>query len=315
MKKHPATPHDSVFKAFLTHPETARDFLSIHLPPALREICDLDTLQLAPGSFVEESLRPYYSDILYSLKTQGGDGYILTLIEHQSRPDKHMTSRLMRYAIAAMQQHLDAGHDTLPLVIPILFYQGQTSPYPYSMSWLQEFANPELARQLYCGDFPLVDITVIPDDDIMQHKRIALLELLQKHIRQRDVAELLNQVVTLLLAGYTTEKQVRTLMNYMFQVGETQNPEALLTTLASQVPQHGDTLMTIAEQLEQKGMQKGMQQGRQEGRVEGRVEGLVEGRQEAQREMARNMLAIGIDHATIMQVTGLTAAELEQVRH
>ncbi|STE53276.1 Uncharacterised protein [Edwardsiella hoshinae] len=57
--------------------------------------------------------------------------------------------------------------------------------------------------------------------------------------------------------------------------------------------------MTIAEQLEQKGMQKGMQQGR--------VEGLVEGRQEAQREMARNMLAIGIDHATIMQVTGLTA--------
>ncbi|ATI65979.1 Rpn family recombination-promoting nuclease/putative transposase [Edwardsiella tarda] len=311
MKKHPATPHDSVFKAFLTHPETARDFLSIHLPPALREICDLDTLQLAPGSFVEESLRPYYSDVLYTLKTQGGDGFIYTLIEHQSRPDKHMAFRLMRYAIAAMQQHLDAGHDTLPLVIPILFYQGQTSPYPYSLSWLQEFANPALARQLYCGDFPLVDITVIPDDDIMQHKRIALLELLQKHIRQRDLAELLNQVVTLLLAGYTTEKQVRSLMNYMFQVGETQNPEALLTTLASQVPQHGDTLMTIAEQLEQKGMQKGMQQGRQEGRVEG----LVEGRQEAQREMARNMLAIGIDHATIMQVTGLTAAELEQVRH
>ena len=311
MKKHLSTPHDSVFKAFLTHPETARDFLSIHLPPALREICDLDTLQLAPGSFVEESLRPYYSDVLYALKTQGGDGFIYTLIEHQSRPDKHMAFRLMRYAIAAMQQHLDAGHDTLPLVIPILFYQGQTSPYPYSLSWLQEFANPELARQLYCGDFPLVDITVIPDDTIMQHKRIALLELLQKHIRQRDLAELLNQVVTLLLAGYTTDKQVRTLMNYMFQVGETQNPEALLTTLASQVPQHGDTLMTIAEQIEQKGLQKGRLEGMQLGEVKGRQEG----RQEAQREMARNMLAIGIDHATIMQVTGLTATELEQVRH
>ncbi|WP_423890093.1 hypothetical protein [Edwardsiella tarda] len=65
--------------------------------------------------------------------------------------------------------------------------------------------------------------------------------------------------------------------------------------------------MTIAEQLEQKGMQKGRQEGMQQGRQEGR--------QEAQREMARNMLAIGIDHATIMQVTGLTAAELEQARH
>lgn len=27
----------------------------------------------------------------------------------------------MRYAMAAMQQHLDAGHKHLPLVVPMLF--------------------------------------------------------------------------------------------------------------------------------------------------------------------------------------------------
>ena len=302
-----STPHDSVFKAFLTDPDTARDFLTIHLPPVLLAECDLDTLKLAPGSFIEESLRPYFSDVLYSLKTQRGDGFVYTLIEHQSSPDKHISFRMMRYAIAAMQQHLDAGHTQLPLVIPILFYQGQTSPYPYSLNWLDDFADPKLAQSLYSGAFPLVDITVIPDDEIMQHKRMALLELLQKHIRQRDLVELINQVAALLLAGYTTEKQVRTLMNYMFQVGETEYPEALLTQLASQVPQHGDTLMTIAEQLEQKGLQKGLQTGRMEGRVEGRQEALL--------EMARNMLAKGIDAETILSVTGLTAADLEQVRH
>lgn len=32
-----------------------------------------------------------------------------------------MAFRMMRYAIAAMQKHLDAGHKTLPLVVPILF--------------------------------------------------------------------------------------------------------------------------------------------------------------------------------------------------
>lgn len=301
------TPHDSVFKAFLTDPDTARDFLTIHLPPALLAVCDLDSLKLAPGSFIEESLRPYFSDVLYSLKTQRGDGYVYTLIEHQSSPNKHMSFRMMRYAIAAMQQHLDAGHTQLPLVIPILFYQGQTSPYPYSLNWLDDFADPALAQSLYSGAFPLVDITVIPDDEIMQHKRMALLELLQKHIRQRDLVELINQVAALLLAGYTSEKQVRTLMNYMFQVGETEHPEALLTQLASQVPQHGDTLMTIAEQLEQKGLQKG--------RIEGMRLGEAKGRQEAVLEMARNMLAKGIDAETILSVTGLTAADLEQVRH
>lgn len=187
MKKNTTpTLHDAVFKQFLTHPETARDFLDIHLPPALRKICDLNTLQLASGSFLEDDLRPYYSDVLYSLKAGNGDGYVYCLIEHQSSPDKHMAFRLMRYAIAAMQRHLDAGHKTLPLVIPVLFYQGKVSPYPYSMNWLDEFGTPENARTLYGENFPLVDITIIPDDEIMQHRRMAILELLQKHIRKRQ---------------------------------------------------------------------------------------------------------------------------------
>ncbi|MGS9668652.1 Rpn family recombination-promoting nuclease/putative transposase, partial [Salmonella enterica subsp. enterica serovar Infantis] len=77
-----------------------------------------------------------------------GDGYINVVIEHQSTPDSHMAFRLMRYAMAAMQQHLDAGHKHLPLVVPMLFYHGVAIPYPFSLCWLDEFANPEVARRL-----------------------------------------------------------------------------------------------------------------------------------------------------------------------
>lgn len=114
------TPHDAVFKTFLSRVETARDFIELHLPPSLIKICKLETLRLESGSFVEDDLRPYFSDILYSLETTSGHGYVHVLIEHQSSPDKHMSFRLMRYAIAAMQRHLEAGNDTLPLVIPVL---------------------------------------------------------------------------------------------------------------------------------------------------------------------------------------------------
>ncbi|MDI5829801.1 Rpn family recombination-promoting nuclease/putative transposase, partial [Salmonella enterica subsp. enterica serovar Kentucky] len=42
VKKSPtSTPHDAVFKTFLRHPDTARDFLNIHLPHSLRIRCDL----------------------------------------------------------------------------------------------------------------------------------------------------------------------------------------------------------------------------------------------------------------------------------
>lgn len=39
-----STPHDTLFKSFLTHSDTARDFMEIHLPKDLRELCDLDSL-------------------------------------------------------------------------------------------------------------------------------------------------------------------------------------------------------------------------------------------------------------------------------
>ncbi len=313
------TPHDALFKQFLTHPETARDFLDVHLPPALRQACDLNTLRLESGSFIEEDLRAYYSDVLYSLKAGQGDGYIYALIEHQSSPDRHMGFRLMRYAIAAMQRHLDAGNDKLPLVIPILFYHGQVTPYPYPMNWLQEFSEPELAGQLYGNDFPLVDVTVISDDEIMTHRRMAILELLQKHVRQRDLAELLEQLVTLLLAGYTTNEQLASLMNYMLQVGDTVSPETFIRELARRAPQHEEVLMTIAQKLEQKGLERGLEKGRLEGRQEGIQLGEAKGRQEGVMEgklaVARTMLTNGIDHDSVMKMTGLTAADLAQIRH
>ncbi len=119
-----STPHDAVFKTFLHHPETARDFLDIHLPAELRMLCDLNSLQLESESFIEADLRSRYSDVLWSLHTRNGDGYVYVVIEHQSSAEPHMAFRLLRYALAAMQRHLDAGHKELPLVIPMLFYHG-----------------------------------------------------------------------------------------------------------------------------------------------------------------------------------------------
>ncbi|EPY0574407.1 Rpn family recombination-promoting nuclease/putative transposase [Citrobacter freundii] len=281
-----STPHDAVFKQFLYHPDTARDFLDIYLPSTLRELCDLQTLKLESGSFIEDSLRASYSDVLWSLKTNEGDGYIYVVIEHQSSPDAHMAFRLMRYAMAAMQRHLDDGHKTLPLVIPMLFYHGALSPYPFSLCWLDEFDDPIVARQLYSATFPLVDITVIPDDEIMQHRRIALLELMQKHIRKRDLMGLVEQLVSLLAMGYANDSQLKTLFNYMMQFGNTPHVDKFIREVAQRVPQQKESLMTIAEVLQQEAKQ-----------------------QEALR-IAQMMLANGISHEIILKITGLSAKDL-----
>ncbi|MGC0913513.1 Rpn family recombination-promoting nuclease/putative transposase [Pantoea sp. XAF26B01_ASV70] len=301
------TPHDATFRQFLSQPDIARDFMELHLPAELRAICDLSTLKLESGSFVEDDLRQYFSDILYSLKTSNGDGYIHVLVEHQSTPDRHMAFRLMRYAVAAMHRHLEAGHKQLPLVIPVLFYTGKRSPYPYSTRWLDEFEDPSLAENLYGSTFPLVDVTVIPDEEIMEHRSMAALTLLQKHIHQRDIATLTDRLATLLMADYLSSPQVTALIHYLLQAGESADSEAFVRELAQRVPQHGDALMTIAQQLEQKGIEKGIQLGEQRGIEKGRNEGKL--------EVARTMLQNGIDRNTVMKMTGLSEDELSQIRH
>ena len=56
--------------------------------------------------------------------------------------------------------------------------------------------------------FPLVDITVVPDDEIVQHRRVALLELMQKHIRQRDLLGIVEHLTAILLSGYANDRQL-----------------------------------------------------------------------------------------------------------
>ncbi|MCE2004244.1 Rpn family recombination-promoting nuclease/putative transposase [Enterobacter asburiae] len=101
------------------------------------------------------------------------------------------------------------------------------------------------------------------------------------------------------------------MVHYIVQAGETSDAEAFVRELAQRVPQHGDALMTIAQQLEQKGIEKGIQQGIQLGRQEGRNEGKLEGKL----EVAHTMLQNGIDRNTVMKMTGLSEDEMAKIRH
>lgn len=62
------------------------------------------------------------------------------------------------------------------------------------------------------------------------------LTLLQKLIHQRDLAELVDRRVPILLVGYLSSS----LVYYIVQADETSDAEAFVRELAQRVPQHGD---------------------------------------------------------------------------
>ncbi|WGL99928.1 Rpn family recombination-promoting nuclease/putative transposase (plasmid) [Arsenophonus sp. aPb] len=309
--------HDSLFKKFLGDITIAKDFLEIHLPENIRKLCDFSTLAMESGSFIEPDLRSQCSDMLYSVQTTAGKGYIYTLIEHQSRPEKLMTFRLLRYSVAAMHQHLEQGNDTLPVVIPLLFYQGKTSPYPYSTDWFDCFADPELAKSVYTQAFPLVDVTAIPDEEIIKHRRVALMELVMKHIRARDMLEFSHEIAGLLNQYVIQPELFKGLMYYIVERGNTSDAKQFLHQIAEKADDYREVVMTIAEQLrregEQKGILKGIQKGKLEGIQEGIQKGKLEGEKQASLKIARQLLEKGVERDIVKLSTGLTDAELRKL--
>ncbi|EBJ4081127.1 ISNCY family transposase, partial [Salmonella enterica] len=61
--------------------------------------------------------------------------------------------------------------------------------------------------------------------------------------------------------------------------------------------------------------QKGIEKGIEKGRLEGIQIGEEKGRNEGKLEVARTMLQNGLDRSTVMKMTGLTAEDLDQIRH
>ncbi|EAN5533878.1 Rpn family recombination-promoting nuclease/putative transposase [Salmonella enterica] len=312
-KGHNRPGHDGLFKLFLREPDTARDFLAVHLPADIRAQVRLDTLKLEPGSFVDQKLRELHSDVLYSVETaEGHAGYIYCLVEHQSTADRMMAWRMMRYSMAVMDAHLKKGNDTLPVVVPLLFYQGTVRPYPYSTDWMDCFDVPALAREVYSRPWPLVDVSVMEDSDLQSHRRMALLELVQRDIRHRDAASLLRDVVQLIRLAGNTREQVEAVLCYIIYNGMTsESITPFLYELAGEIPEYKELIMgTIAQQLKEEGIQLGIQQGIQQGIEQARLVA-----QQKLLETAYALLDNGVSLDVVIKSTGLSRETLEQPRH
>ncbi len=62
------------------------------------------------------------------------------------------------------------------------------------------------------------------------------------------------------------------------------------------------------------GREKGLAEGMEKGLVKGLAEGMEKGMNKRSLEIARKMLANGMDAATVMEITGLSESQLQQLK-
>ncbi len=283
-------PHDRLFKALMENLDVARDFLQAHLPKALTEQCRWSTLRLESGTFISPKLREHMSDMLYSVQGEKSDIGIYILIEHQSSPDELMPFRILEYRLAAMRKYIEQNQGKkLPIVVPLLFYNGLQSPYPYSMKLMDCFQDAELARQFFPESTSLVDLTVIPDEELFSHQHAAALEIVMKHARTRDIYLVLQDILKPLLDYPLPVDKGLNILQYLMQEGNCQDNEKFFSYVIEHAPKYGDEIMTLAQQLEQKG------------------------RLAIMRSSVLNMLKNGLDPAQIIKFTGFDENEVTKI--
>ena len=121
-------PHDKLFRTvFADHGEAAA-LLRAHLPESLARDLRWSTLTLHDRSFVDPDLRDTESDLLFSIRRKAGapPAWLYVLLEHQSRPDRWIRFRLLKYCcrIWDRSRRQFPRERRLRPIVPLVFYQG-----------------------------------------------------------------------------------------------------------------------------------------------------------------------------------------------
>ena len=286
-------PHDKFARRALSDIIVAKELIQKHLPPELVKRIDIDSVQLTNKSFISEAMQQLHSDVIYKCNIDNKKGYIYYEIEHQSTPDKWLPLRIAAYNIQLMQQHINEGHKTLPIIINEIIYAGTESPYPYTIDIFELFENPKLAREMMYKPPIMTDLTTKTQEELLKEGNLGLMEVILKQgVQPEHVNWILKNIAILVQLSKTSfwESTIR----YLLNTDKISDPNELIKALVKATPEEQDRIMTVASKIEQKGIEVG---------IEKRTF-----------EIAKNMLADNFDINVIGKITGLSAEQISALK-
>ena len=268
---------------------------------------NLETLKLSPTSFVGNKLKTYLSDIVYEVEMNEQLGYLSIIVEHKSYPDRWLPLQLQLYIIEGMMMYHKQNPDEekVPLIYGLVLYHGK-QPYTFSLD-IKSLLNgsDELIHKCFNKPPQLLDLTQIDNEILKSHVWSGALLLSLKNIFERDFLSFMKKHLTkifhqLLAAG--GEPLVRNMLEYYVYKGNITNSEQFSNYIAQQISKEiGKDMTTLAEQWLSEGMEIGIEKGVQQGLEKG----VQQGMEKSAHRIAKNLLAQGLNPASIAQVTEL----------
>ncbi|MDK2936547.1 MAG: hypothetical protein PWP62_1555 [Eubacteriaceae bacterium] len=178
-KENQRSHHDEFFRNVFSDVKIARDFIENYLPSPILEMVELENLEIQSGTFVDEKLKKFSTDMLFKTTVNKRDGYLYFLFEHKSYPERLVSLQLLNYLVRIWNQKVDkenARH--IPVVIPMVIYHGKTK---WNIGTLKDLIFdfdlfPEEARKMIPDfDYLIYDISGYSDEEIKGHAKLRIL--------------------------------------------------------------------------------------------------------------------------------------------
>lgn len=226
-----------------------------------------------------------------------------------------------------LERHKKEEKSKLPLVIPLVLYHGNR-PFNVPRNLWDLFNEPSLAKEFMEGDYRLVDLYAMTDDQIKQNAHLGLMEYFMKYVQTRNMLKLWHSFPENFKSCILLDKEkgyiyIRNILWYTDSKLPEDKYSDLDKIIRKHIPQEDkeDIMRTIAQKYrdegiqigQEKGIQIGQGKGIQIGQEKGKLEAKLEGENEKAISIAKAMLEKRYPLEDIIFFTGLSRSRIQDL--
>jgi len=289
--------HDKGYKKLLKNKSIFRELLETFVPEAWVKELDFDTCETLDKSFISGHYKETASDIIYKVKRNQHESFVVILMEFKSTVERFISLHLANYVTNFYMDYVESTSNVklLPPVFPILVYSGDKEWLaPTKITDVIEDSQL-LGKYALNFEYFAIPINAYDKEYLLKIKNVvSLLFLAEAHYD----AELLERLFLEIFERETNKRPISLLLNWLIQLSKHGRiPEEDVGKL--------ERIYKNKEEVQQMlitALKKERQDSFDKGKLEGKLEGQI--------MAARNMLLKGLDITLIAELTGLTEGEI-----
>ena len=295
-KKEPI--HNNFFMKTFQDLSNTRNFIKGALPAKITKKLDFSTIEIEPGTHVDENLKSHLSDLIVKVKSKDKESVDLYfLFEHKSHKDRNILWQLLKYQYLMLEEDHNAKRD-FRIIIPVVFYHGKGKwnldrKFSDFINVSQEFRQYVLSFEYLL--FDTRDFNLSKDNDFNRNAYLMSAISLMKEMKNMDSEKMASLFKYMSGSGLIKELDILVvLFDYLVKSNDVEEKEVVNIIKKELGSEAEDVMPTLA--------QRWLEQGKEEGALANKI------------ETCKNALLAGASIDLIVKITGLSSEKVLEIK-